>query len=245
MLHRPLLLLLLLAVAALALSAAAAARGGRSGEEFVKACDSGPDDVTNQCINRIPDDIGVSTGSHACAYHEAEVRCLGLCGNTMTWRVAYQNALKRYRLVCASYIKDRIAEKEEDEGPPPDDDDGRAKPAAPAPPPPPPAPKKAAPAPAKPKAQPAPKPSPSPSPPASPSAKDANKAATLTVRTTVTSHPAATAERAKTERQDMSSSSTNIHAMLPTMDPELAGARARTQALPVLALALAAAVHIA
>ncbi|KAJ2498229.1 hypothetical protein GGH96_004481 [Coemansia sp. RSA 1972] len=81
--------------------------------EFVQACDSSSDDVTNQCINRIPENIGVGTGNHACAYHEAEVRCLGLCGNTMTWKVAYTNALKRYRLVCASFIDERMAEKEE------------------------------------------------------------------------------------------------------------------------------------
>ncbi|KAJ2633827.1 hypothetical protein H4R22_000102 [Coemansia sp. RSA 1290] len=92
---------------------AAGSKPADAGIEFVKACDSGPDDVTNQCINRIPDDIGKSSGNHACAYHEAEVRCLGLCGNTMTWKVAYNNALKRYRLVCASYIDERIAEKEE------------------------------------------------------------------------------------------------------------------------------------
>ncbi|KAJ1990626.1 hypothetical protein GGI25_004113 [Coemansia spiralis] len=85
-----------------------------SGIEYVKACDSGPDDVTNQCINRIPDDIGMSSGNHACAYHEAEVKCLGLCGNTLTWKVSYKNALKRYRLVCARYIEERIAEKEDD-----------------------------------------------------------------------------------------------------------------------------------
>ncbi|KAJ1946396.1 hypothetical protein FBU59_002039, partial [Linderina macrospora] len=83
------------------------------GVEFVRACDSGSDDVTNQCINRIPEDIGSNTNNHACAYHEAEVKCLGLCGNTLTWKVAYNNALKRYRLVCARYIDDRIAEKEE------------------------------------------------------------------------------------------------------------------------------------
>ncbi|KAJ1805276.1 hypothetical protein LPJ77_004315 [Coemansia sp. RSA 2523] len=81
--------------------------------EFVQACDSSSDDVTNQCINRIPENIGAGTGNHACAYHEAEVRCLGLCGNTVTWKVAYTNALKRYRLVCASFIDERIAEKEE------------------------------------------------------------------------------------------------------------------------------------
>ncbi|KAJ1853900.1 hypothetical protein GGH12_004487 [Coemansia sp. RSA 1822] len=81
--------------------------------EFVQACDSSSDDVTNQCINRIPENIGIGTGNHACAYHEAEVRCLGLCGNTVTWKVAYTNALKRYRLVCASYIDERMAEKEE------------------------------------------------------------------------------------------------------------------------------------
>ncbi|KAJ2847546.1 hypothetical protein IWW36_003802 [Coemansia brasiliensis] len=92
---------------------AVGSKSSDAGIEFVKACDSGPDDVTNQCINRIPDDIGRKTGNHACAYHEAEVRCLGLCGNTMTWKVAYNNALKRYRLVCASYIDERIAEKEE------------------------------------------------------------------------------------------------------------------------------------
>ncbi|KAJ2779062.1 hypothetical protein GGI15_003993 [Coemansia interrupta] len=85
-----------------------------SGVEYVRACDSGSDDVTNMCINRIPDDIGQSSGNHACAYHEAEVKCLGLCGNTLTWKVAYQNALKRYRLVCASYIDERLAEKEEE-----------------------------------------------------------------------------------------------------------------------------------
>ncbi|KAJ2372538.1 hypothetical protein IW150_004070 [Coemansia sp. RSA 2607] len=85
-----------------------------SGIEYVRACDSGADDVTNMCINRIPDDIGQSSGNHACAYHEAEVKCLGLCGNTLTWKVAYQNALKRYRLVCASYIDERLAEKEEE-----------------------------------------------------------------------------------------------------------------------------------
>ncbi|KAJ1721345.1 hypothetical protein LPJ53_004124 [Coemansia erecta] len=87
-----------------------------SGIEYVRACDSGSDDVTNMCINRIPDDIGQSSGNHACAYHEAEVKCLGLCGNTLTWKVAYQNALKRYRLVCASYIDERLAEKEEEGG---------------------------------------------------------------------------------------------------------------------------------
>ncbi|KAJ2354600.1 hypothetical protein GGF43_003167 [Coemansia sp. RSA 2618] len=90
-----------------------ASKSTTGGIEFVKACDSSADDVTNQCINRIPDNVGVSSGNHACAYHEAEVRCLGLCGNTMTWKVAYNNALKRYRLVCASYIDERIADKEE------------------------------------------------------------------------------------------------------------------------------------
>ncbi|KAI8320158.1 hypothetical protein GQ54DRAFT_305708 [Martensiomyces pterosporus] len=83
--------------------------------EYVKACDSGPDDVTNQCISRIPEDIGMNTNNHACAYHEAEVKCLGLCGNTITWKVAYTNALKRYRLVCAGYIEERLMEKD-DEG---------------------------------------------------------------------------------------------------------------------------------
>ncbi|KAJ2615956.1 hypothetical protein H4S08_000991 [Coemansia sp. RSA 1365] len=92
----------------------AAAKSSDKGIEFVKACDSSADDVTNQCINRIPDDVGSSTGNHACAYHEAEVKCLGLCGNTVTWKVAYQNSLKRYRLVCAGYIDERIAEKEEE-----------------------------------------------------------------------------------------------------------------------------------
>lgn len=87
----------------------------RNDQEYVKACDSGPDDVTNQCINRIPEDIGVSQGKHACAYHEAEVKCLGLCGNTLTWKIAYSNALKRYRLVCASYINDRLMAKDDDE----------------------------------------------------------------------------------------------------------------------------------
>ncbi|KAJ2078307.1 hypothetical protein H4R24_004564 [Coemansia sp. RSA 988] len=91
-----------------------AAKSSNKGIEFVKACDSSADDVTNQCINRIPDDVGSSTGNHACAYHEAEVKCLGLCGNTLTWKVAYQNSLKRYRLVCAGYIDERIAEKEEE-----------------------------------------------------------------------------------------------------------------------------------
>ncbi|KAJ2006056.1 hypothetical protein H4R26_001597 [Coemansia thaxteri] len=91
------------------------ARSSDSGIEYVKACDSGADDVTNQCINRIPEDIGVNSGNHACAYHEAEVKCLGLCGNTVTWKVAYRNSLKRYRLVCANYIDERLAEKD-DEG---------------------------------------------------------------------------------------------------------------------------------
>ncbi|KAJ2719167.1 hypothetical protein GGI07_005381 [Coemansia sp. Benny D115] len=95
------------------LGALAKSSSSDSGIEFVRACDSGPDDVTNQCINRIPEDIGMNSGNHACAYHEAEVKCLGLCGNTVTWKVAYNNALKRYRLVCASYIDERLAEKEE------------------------------------------------------------------------------------------------------------------------------------
>ncbi|KAJ1664317.1 hypothetical protein IW140_003057 [Coemansia sp. RSA 1813] len=86
-----------------------------SGVEYVKACDSGPDDVTNQCINRIPDDVGIESGNHACAYHEAEVKCLGLCGNTVTWKTSYKNALKRYRLVCARFIEGRLADKEEEE----------------------------------------------------------------------------------------------------------------------------------
>ncbi|KAJ2373350.1 hypothetical protein H4S02_008887 [Coemansia sp. RSA 2611] len=103
----------LISVGYLSLLGLAAGKTSTSGIEFVRACDSGSDDVTNQCINRIPDDIGRSSGNHACAYHEAEVRCLGLCGNTVTWKVAYTNALKRYRLVCASYIDERMAEKEE------------------------------------------------------------------------------------------------------------------------------------
>ncbi|KAJ2557086.1 hypothetical protein EV175_001560 [Coemansia sp. RSA 1933] len=86
-----------------------------SGVEYVKACDSGPDDVTNQCINRIPEDVGMDSGNHACAYHEAEVKCLGLCGNTVTWKTSYKNALKRYRLVCARFIEERLADKEEEE----------------------------------------------------------------------------------------------------------------------------------
>ncbi|KAJ1799649.1 hypothetical protein LPJ59_001686 [Coemansia sp. RSA 2399] len=86
-----------------------------SGVEYVKACDSGPDDVTNQCINRIPEDVGIDSGNHACAYHEAEVKCLGLCGNTVTWKTSYNNALKRYRLVCARFIEERLADKEEEE----------------------------------------------------------------------------------------------------------------------------------
>ncbi|KAJ2158206.1 hypothetical protein GGF46_003950 [Coemansia sp. RSA 552] len=104
-------------------------QGKSSGIEFVRACDSSSDDVTNQCINRIPDNIGENTGTPGCAYHEAEVRCLGLCGNTVTWKVAYQNALKRYRLVCASYISNRIAEKEDDgeAGGGSDDDDAPPK----------------------------------------------------------------------------------------------------------------------
>ncbi|KAJ2880899.1 hypothetical protein FB639_002729 [Coemansia asiatica] len=96
------------------ITAISAKKSSDSGIEYVRACDSGPDDVTNVCINRIPEDIGKSSGNHACAYHEAEVKCLGLCGNTVTWKVAYNNALKRYRLVCASYIDERLAEKEED-----------------------------------------------------------------------------------------------------------------------------------
>ncbi|KAJ2813242.1 hypothetical protein H4S07_000837 [Coemansia furcata] len=92
----------------------AMARSAGAGIEYVKACDSGSDDVTNQCINRIPEDVGINSGNHACAYHEAEVKCLGLCGNTVTWKVAYMNALKRYRLVCANYIDERLAEKEEE-----------------------------------------------------------------------------------------------------------------------------------
>ncbi|KAJ1931524.1 hypothetical protein GGF37_007368, partial [Kickxella alabastrina] len=90
--------------------------GGSSnnGIEYVKACDSSQDDVTNMCINRIPEDIGKSSGNRACAYHEAEIKCLGLCGNTVTWKVAYRNSLKRYRLVCASYIDERLAEKEDE-----------------------------------------------------------------------------------------------------------------------------------
>ncbi|KAJ2822261.1 hypothetical protein GGI24_003994 [Coemansia furcata] len=92
----------------------ATARSTGAGIEYVKACDSGSDDVTNQCINRIPEDVGINSGNHACAYHEAEVKCLGLCGNTVTWKVAYMNALKRYRLVCANYIDERLAEKEEE-----------------------------------------------------------------------------------------------------------------------------------
>ncbi|KAJ2891445.1 hypothetical protein IWW38_003615 [Coemansia aciculifera] len=104
------------AVLALALCCpnAAWAKSSGSGIEYVKACDSSSDDVTNQCINRIPEDVGLNSGNHACAYHEAEVKCLGLCGNTVTWKVAYMNALKRYRLVCANYIDERLAEKEEE-----------------------------------------------------------------------------------------------------------------------------------
>ncbi|KAJ2326313.1 hypothetical protein GGI00_004785, partial [Coemansia sp. RSA 2681] len=103
-----------LALCCLNLGLVAMARSSGSGIEYVKACDSGSDDVTNQCINRIPEDVGVNSGNHACAYHEAEVKCLGLCGNTVTWKVAYMNALKRYRLVCANYIDERLAEKEEE-----------------------------------------------------------------------------------------------------------------------------------
>ncbi|KAJ1821544.1 hypothetical protein GGH91_001542 [Coemansia sp. RSA 2671] len=107
-------LLLSLAICSLHCGFVAAAKSTGSGIEYVKACDSGADDVTNQCINRIPEDVGVNSGNHACAYHEAEVKCLGLCGNTVTWKVAYMNALKRYRLVCANYIDERLAEKEEE-----------------------------------------------------------------------------------------------------------------------------------
>ncbi|KAJ1855827.1 hypothetical protein LPJ57_007284 [Coemansia sp. RSA 486] len=96
------------------ISTISAKKSSDSGVEYVRACDSGSDDVTNMCINRIPEDIGKSSGNHACAYHEAEVKCLGLCGNTVTWKVAYNNSLKRYRLVCASYIDERLAEKEEE-----------------------------------------------------------------------------------------------------------------------------------
>ncbi|KAJ2662564.1 hypothetical protein IWW48_001806 [Coemansia sp. RSA 1200] len=109
----------LIAAACLALLQATAVVGlpksSDSGVEYVKACDSGPDDVTNQCINRIPEDVGIDSGNHACAYHEAEVKCLGLCGNTVTWKTSYKNALKRYRLVCARFIEERLAEKDEDE----------------------------------------------------------------------------------------------------------------------------------
>ncbi|KAJ2746431.1 hypothetical protein GGI20_001349 [Coemansia sp. BCRC 34301] len=110
----PTVLALGLALCFLNLGLGAMARSTGSGIEYVKACDSGPDDVTNQCINRIPEDVGINSGNHACAYHEAEVKCLGLCGNTVTWKVAYMNALKRYRLVCANYIDERLAEKEEE-----------------------------------------------------------------------------------------------------------------------------------
>ncbi|KAJ1958627.1 hypothetical protein EC988_000202, partial [Linderina pennispora] len=109
----PTLLLLLISVIILSPAHASPGKNSDDGVEFVRACDSGSDDVTNQCINRIPEDIGANSSNHACAYHEAEVKCLGLCGNTLTWKVAYINALKRYRLVCAGYIDERIAEKEE------------------------------------------------------------------------------------------------------------------------------------
>ncbi|KAJ2384375.1 hypothetical protein GGI23_006943 [Coemansia sp. RSA 2559] len=109
----------LIAVICLALSQTngvyAVPKSADSGVEYVKACDSGPDDVTNQCINRIPEDVGIDSGNHACAYHEAEVKCLGLCGNTVTWKTSYNNALKRYRLVCARFIEERLADKEEEE----------------------------------------------------------------------------------------------------------------------------------
>ncbi|KAJ2465892.1 hypothetical protein GGI03_002407 [Coemansia sp. RSA 2337] len=108
------MLVLGLALCSLHCGLMVAARSTGAGIEYVKACDSGADDVTNQCINRIPEDVGINSGNHACAYHEAEVKCLGLCGNTVTWKVAYMNALKRYRLVCANYIDERLAEKEEE-----------------------------------------------------------------------------------------------------------------------------------
>ncbi|KAJ2746374.1 hypothetical protein H4S06_005236 [Coemansia sp. BCRC 34490] len=125
----------LIAAACLALLQATAVVGlpksSDSGVEYVKACDSGPDDVTNQCINRIPEDVGIDSGNHACAYHEAEVKCLGLCGNTVTWKTSYKNALKRYRLVCARFIEERLADKDEDEDANGGDDSSpRKKPAA-------------------------------------------------------------------------------------------------------------------
>ncbi|KAJ1828703.1 hypothetical protein LPJ70_007188, partial [Coemansia sp. RSA 2708] len=55
----------LISVGYLSLLGLAAGKTSTSGIEFVRACDSGSDDVTNQCINRIPDDIGRSSGNHA------------------------------------------------------------------------------------------------------------------------------------------------------------------------------------
>ncbi|KAJ1733042.1 hypothetical protein LPJ61_001752 [Coemansia biformis] len=251
--------LLLLAALALAVPGNAA-RPGSSGEEFVKACDSGSDDVTNQCINRIPEDIGVSSGNHACAYHEAEVRCLGLCGNTLTWKVAYNNALKRYRLVCASYIKDRIADKEEDEGPASSDDEDSASKSSKRRPSddPPVHPKPQRPAAAKPakdakaKTPPAQSSPPSASASTSSAAKDAVRQTTSTVKTTIGGHPKTTTPSAAAgdagEPRRGEPTPTLVHAMLPTMDPELAAAPTRAHALTLLALALAgaaAALHIA